>query len=415
MATNLGFSGSFMSANLENGFEAGPSMPLLSRYAGATLSPELRDEIAAINRGDFSGDINKVLGALGDSFSTLERTITSATSAFPVRENLEAEAKILIPTDTPVRNLLPRVPGSGTAIQWRQLTSFGGGWGSGYDQGGGGSAAQVFYGETGAPAAVDSAYAAKSAGYKLLGVMGSVSGFAMAAGQNFQNQLAVEKTNKLRNLMLLEEFALINGSSTSTAAPFGNGTTAFGYDGLINLVTTANGTPAAQVQTAIGALTLAHIDAQLNRLFAQGGSGHYMLVNMVEATSLAHLAQASGSINRILIDNQGSAVINTRVSAYIHPTTGEPVDIIVSRFVPAGTILFCSRYLPDGSPAAQVNVLPQVQYPAIPGERIEGYVARDIAPTATAPDVFQFLVSVYEVLQLKSALHFCKSSGVTAV
>ncbi len=42
-------------------------------------------------------------------------SITTQTPGFPSRENLEAPAAMLVPVETPLRNLLPRVPGSGEA------------------------------------------------------------------------------------------------------------------------------------------------------------------------------------------------------------------------------------------------------------------------------------------------------------
>jgi hypothetical protein len=115
----------------------------------------------------------------------LERAITSTTSSFPIRENLEAEAKILVPLDTPVRNMLPRSVGSGAASLWRQATSLGGGWGAdGLDQPGGTAAdIRTFFAESGAPADHSTVYASKTASYKLMGTFGSVTGFAMATGK----------------------------------------------------------------------------------------------------------------------------------------------------------------------------------------------------------------------------------------
>jgi len=405
----------FENPELERGFVQTQDTPLLTRALGLQVSRNGIEDLAAIERGDYGNDIQSAISKMGMTFGELARTITSATSAFPVRENLEAEAKILVPTETPFRNKLNRVAGAGVSSQFRQITSFGGGWGSSFDQGGGGSAAQVFYSETGAPASVDSSYVNKLYGFKRMGNLGSVGGFAMAAGANFQNQLAIEKRNKLYNLMLNEENALINGSSTSTAAPWGDGTNAWGFDGIINLATTANGVPSAQVVSSVGALTTGAIDSMLKLLWAQGGSGYFMLMNGTDAMSLAHLLEASGTMARYILDNQGKARQGLRVESYVHPVDGSDVEIIVSRFVPQGTIIFGRDALPDGTPLLDVEVLPQVQLPIVPGEPIQGYTARDIPVAVSSIDVFNFAVTVYEVLRLKSALHVGKMTGVTAV
>jgi hypothetical protein len=216
--------------------------------------------------------------------------------------------------------------------------------------------------------------------------------------------------------MLNEENALLNGDATSNAAPWGDGTTPLSYNGLNNQVTVANGTPAGQVLTGVGALTLGTIDSLLTALWKQGAQGYYMVMNGQEIQSLVHLLMAAGTIVRYNATVEGHAVLSAWVSGYVHPITGELVPIIPSRFQPAGTILFMSERLPDGSPTADVSVLPQVQLPQLaPNTNVQGYVAQELAPSLTAPQNYPFLVSVYSTLRLKSALHVAKAAGVTAV
>jgi hypothetical protein len=471
--------------------DVGPSQPIFTRANQTIGDPDaiLRQMQATIKRVSVTGDMSQVLQQLNTSKSQLERAITSsgwsyATSG-PVRENLEAEAKILVPLETPVRNLLARTMGSGLASKWKQLTSLGGGYGvnttvngsatsatqtlvstagvqkgdtlyfgtagvsqvvssissatvvvlagsvastSGetvtklfYEPGTGVGALQAFFGESGAPAQHTSVYADQTAAYKLLGVLGTVSSFAMAAGATFQNQLAIEKRNALINLMLNEENALINGDATDVKAPWGDGTNAYAFNGLKNLITTANGTPADQVQSSVGALTTAHLDNQLRRLYNQGARGIFMLMNAVEILSLVHLAEGAGSVIRVTASAAtGATVVGLTVSGYVHPVTGEVIPIYPSRFLQSGTIIFGSRQLPDGSPSADVQILPQVQLPqsafaSSPGANYQGYVAQELAPTAAAPGLFSFLISVYSTVRLKSALHFAISQNVTAV
>src|SRR5205807_496279 len=111
------------------------------------------------------------------------------------------------------------------------------------------SQTRAFFAETGAPAAHSSVYADKSATYKLLGTYYDVTGFAMAAGANFQPQYETERGNAIKNLMLNEENALINSDSTVITPPWGDGTTAMGFDGLNALIATGNGVPSVNVQT----------------------------------------------------------------------------------------------------------------------------------------------------------------------
>lgn len=462
------------------------SRPIIERWQTPEIARMDEATIDRIERGDFGNDMGGLLKSIMDSQRTMERSITSATSNLPIRENLEAEAKLLIPTDTPFRNRLRRTPGTGLNSRWKQILSLGGGYmaasttvgssiatattftvasGAGivagdqlaidsgvnfeiktvvsvnqatgvvtvsalgfahangvgvikYGQQGGSSQGVVrsFFAETGSPQDHTTIYAEILQSYKLMGVFGSVTGFAMAAGANFQNQYVTEKGNSIKNLMLNEENALINGDATNILFPWGDGTNALSFNGIVNLITTANGTPAPQVQTAVGALTLAHIDGQINRQYLQGSQNLWMLMNPQECASLAHIATATGAIQRVMFTPQGHGVLGIKITGYTHPTTGALIEIIPSRFLAPGTIIFGCDNLPDGSPALDVDVLPQVQLPALaPNDNVQGYTAQDLAPGITAPQVYPWIVSVYETLRLKSALHFCKSTGVLAV
>lgn len=391
------------------------SVSLMNRFENFELPEQMRADLDALKRGEFGGDSAQLLAQLHLTLNQFQRSINTGMTAFPVRENLEAETRVLVPMETPLRNRIPRVAGSGTAAAWKQTTSFGGGWGSSTDQPGGGTASQIFFAETGAPATLSTVYANKSASYKLMGQIGAVTGFAMAAGANFFNQYDREKTNSILNLMLCEEYSIINADATSTAVPFGDGTNALSFNGVLNLTTTANGVPSAQIQTSVGALTFAHIDNQLIRQWKQGARGRYMVVNAQEALSIKNLAIASGTVHRVVLSQQNTT-IGIVPTAYLCPITGEVIPIITSRFMPAGTIWFGADQLPNGDPALQMDVLPQVQLPELaPDQMIQGYVAQEIAPTIAAPQVYPFIVSVFEVLKMKGATVFAKSTGVTAV
>lgn len=480
--------GGFMTGDPTN--EIVFSQPIFSRAAKPRSFKDFTDkriDKKELKRAMTTGDVSGILLQLGMTQAEFQRAITTSNAAFPVRENLEDQAKVLIPLETPVRNRIPRTNGMGLASRWKQLVSLGGGYAgatnttaniaaaattatvasvAGFavgdtllvDAGGvqetrtvsainagtntltfsagltaahaqpvavvkyginGGSEAtgalQAFFSELGAPAEHTSVYADQSASYKLMGQIGRVSGFAAAAGANFQNQLQVEKTNAIYNTMLNEENALINGDATSNLAPWGDGVNPLAYNGLVNLITTANGTPADQVQVAVGPLTTTHIDSQLGRLFRKGARKQWILANEQEIRSLAHMAEGAGSIIRI---NQGPSgvTLGTQVTNYVHPITGENVPILPSRFLSPGTVIFGCDQLPKGDAALDVQVLPQVQLPQLaPNTNVQGYVAQEIAPTAAAPQVYPFLVSVFSVMRMKSALHFAISKGVAPV
>lgn len=415
------------------------------------------------------------LGLPAQTDDKIERGITAGMTGFPVREDLDPAVKVLAPTDTPLRFLLPRKPGSGLAHQWRQAVSLGGGygyqgqttaagsssttvtvnttaglrvgdyvyfgtagvirqvsavnsatqfaisaaatWSSGEqvyrlaDYPHGGPAAQAFFAEGGSPAEFTPQFAAKTSAYKLIGVKGSITGLAMAAGANFTDQLAFAKVSALKNLLLNEENALLNGSSTDTKAPWGDGTTNYAYDGLLAQITTANGVPASNIQSNVGALTLAHINEQLANIWQAGGSEPYIVVSGQEARSLAKLAQQSGSGIYIATDPSAGR-LGLRIGWAMHPVTGEQAQIVVSRFQSPGTILFGSKMGPDGQPAAEVVVLPLAGQTANPTEMMGGYWAQDIPASPTAPMVYGYLVAVAETLCVYSPQVFAVSRGV---
>jgi len=431
------------------------------------------DDLAALERGDFNDTQAQAM------FAQIMRGITSSMTAFPVRENLEEQARALIPVDTPLRNLLPRKPGAGTSVNTRVITSFGTGLGTATTTSGTTNAAntlvvsntagffvgesilvngstaygpitaktatvltfasgpslnsqtsgqaviktsdydpesttalQSFFAETGAPEEATTVYANRQFNYKLMGQLGSVTQFAMATGANFMHQMALEKTNALKRVMRLEEFSLLHGDSTATNKPWGDGSTALSFDGILKLVT--GGAASANIQTSVGALTLAHIDQQLTRVWNNGGFGQYLLISAQEAKSLSKLAQSGSNNIRFMIKNEG-ATLGVSVTGYVHPITQEVIPVKVSRFLPAGTMVFGSMTVADGTPAAQVSVLPQVQLPELaPNDNIQGYVAQEIAPAVASPQRFSFLVSVYETLQVMNYSAFAISTGVTS-
>lgn len=464
----------------ELGDECNPTLLPISRGIFTQgLTRDVQSRMQAIERGDFGGqDPAAVLQQLSmDLMVNISRAQLS--TGIPIREDLEAPATKIIPIDTPVRNRLPRSTGSSTASSWYQQTSLGGGYGVKTTVTSGASSAtqtvgstagmqagqslyfavsnayrivssvtntttvvltatistttaeavsmgpyqqpgqdpqQVFFAEDGAPATLKAVYAKLTATYKLLGTMGNITGLAMAAGATFDNQRSEEIAAAIYRLMLDEEFALIQGSSSIVTAPWGDGTTNFAFDGILNLTTTANGTPGSHIQTAVGALTLAHLDAQLARTHNQGGNDPWIVVNAQEMQSMVHLATGTGSANRIVFSDAGGLVLGGSIKGIIHVITGELVPVVTSRFMPAGTIWYGSGKGPDGKVALDVRVLPQVQLPDLaPDQMIQGYVAQELAPSLTAPQVYPFIVSVYETPRMKNANVVAKSTGVTAV
>lgn len=460
-----------------------PQVRGIQRAAGIpgapTISPDILRQIENIQRGA-STDPNAAIALLNQAVSSLTRGIDSLTSNLPIRENLEAEAIALTPTDTPLRNRIPRRPGSGLAVTWKQIVSYGGGYGASSQvngaqaagattlnlvsnaglrigdfvsigtgatievrqitalgvgsitfvgatanaqdnsavvriqtRPGGGSATRTFFKERGAPANMNTQYATRAAAYKLMGQMTDVTAFAQAAGRNFQDNRAQERTSALYNVMLNEENAILNGDSTSVQAPWGDGIDPLAFDGLYRLITTSNGTPVEQIQSAVGALTEAHIEAQLTRLWHQGGSGFWMVISSQESTSLTKLAKSAGNAYRFIL-NQADVNLGARVTGYIHPISKEVVEIIVSRDATPGVIVFGCDRTTEGKPTLEFEVLPQVDLPELaPNQQLMGYVVQQVGTSVAAPQVFPEIVTVFEVLKMKAANMFAMSSGIT--
>lgn len=274
-----------------------------------------------------------------------------------------------------------------------------------------GAAQRMFYAESGSPLDSTETYASRTAAYKLLGDKGSITLFSMAAGANFANQYALAKRNCLMRALLKEEYALLHAENNVTAAPWGDGTTALAYQGLIPFVT-ANA-PAPHLQTSVGALTLEHIQAQLTRIWNEGGIGMYMLVNGVQAEKLTNLATASGNY-RVIITNEGAMKVGGRVGYVVHAVSGEEVPIITHRFMPPGRMLFGADRNTHGIVSAEVEVLPQVQAPETAfSERVEGYYMQEIAPASATPEVMEFKIGLYSVPKWINSKVFALSTGVS--
>lgn len=450
------------------------SQSLIQRYVD---SSEFIQTQAQILRGEIAPD-----EAIIKMQRLIERGVTSSMTAFPVRENLDAEVVVLSPVDTPLRNMLPRVPGSGLAAKWKQQTAFGASLGTLTKTSGAlnaantltvdntrgffvgedflylgttfritainhgtnvisvaagiglnsqlddqavlkvgffwpeqGTAGRIFYKEDGAPESNTEVYADKTASYKLLGDMGSITMFAMAGGANFQAQYPIAKRNCLMRALLKEEYAILHGDDTVVAAPWGDGATALAFKGMVpSIQATA---PADHLQTSVGALTVEHLQTQLARLWVKGGRRRYIVLNPQEALSLAKIAVTTGNYRAILTVSEDGSTLGVRVTGIQAAVGGELVPIYVHPFMPQGMILFGSLMNSWGQPGAEMDVLPQAlgdTPQAAFTDGIQGFYAQDIAPTAAAPEVLNFKVAIYELYKHKNGQIFALSTGVTS-
>lgn len=255
------------------------------------------------------------------------RAVSSSDTGFPVRENLLPEALLVFPAETPILNRLSRLDGSGTACSWRELTGFS-------------TTGSVFYAEAGSPGASTSDYVSRSASYKLMGREFGVTGFAYAAGANYQDQLATERRNTIISVKMDIESAIINADGTGDA-----------FEGLITQITAGN---SAHVESIAGNLVLDDIGDALVECHDAGYQVDYILVNAIEAQTINKLVLDGGSHSITVIQaEQGKTAGQMRVSHFIDPVTGVAIEIIPHRNLAQGTVLGIPEKLPVPVPGRQ--------------------------------------------------------------
>lgn len=133
----------------------------------------------------------------------LKKAIT--TSYGLVAIDLQAPAKNLYPTITPLRNKIPRVKGrGGLSTQWRQITAINN---SNF-------AAQAFIPEGQRAAAMSYATSNKAATYVSIGADDYITFEAVEAAENFEDLRASMTMRLLQRAMINEELALLGGNAS---------------------------------------------------------------------------------------------------------------------------------------------------------------------------------------------------------
>jgi hypothetical protein len=128
--------------------------------------------------------------------------ITQATGL--VAFDLQAPALSLFPVLSPIRNITPRVKGSGgTATNWKAVTAINT------------QLIDVSVSEGNRGAKVTTATQSYVASYKGIGLEDSVSFEADFAAEGFQDVKATAALNLLRAVMIGEEFVLLNGNASN--------------------------------------------------------------------------------------------------------------------------------------------------------------------------------------------------------
>lgn len=136
--------------------------------------------------------------------ATIKKASSVTVSTGLVPYSLEAPAKYLVPTNTPIRNRLKRVQGMGDAAHWKAITGV---QGSGYDGMG-------FVPEGQRTGAIGLTTVTKTAAFRTIGDEASISYEALNAAVGFEDVKARMSLTTLQKVMLKEENALIGGNAS---------------------------------------------------------------------------------------------------------------------------------------------------------------------------------------------------------
>ena len=282
-------------------------------------------------------DLDSVIDQLKD---TIQKTaVTNATYTFqPVLrsifnpENLDPVIKLITPTAAPLRALMPRSKGYGQAASWKQMTTalsptltI-----SGMTVSGTGSSA--FFADGGTPNSTTQTYVVVTAPYKIIGRDVEVGRMAIASSRGYQDIRDELVRIKTLEVMLGEEDAILNGAIANDAAAF---------NGLSASLSSNNQSVTGNLLTAsgVGRYVLAPY-------WNYGATSDVLVCNPFQASALANDLQGTGSIQRIVVDNQGNGIGGVRLAKVVHPITGTLIDVVTSRY--AGTNAFLLDMASDG-------------------------------------------------------------------
>lgn len=260
-----------------------------------------------------------------DTFSPASRSVFAP-------ENITEDIKLLVPTDTPVRNRTPRVSGYGQAAVFKRMTSR---LHSNTGAGGVGTNTAVAFADAGAPNETDQTYSTVAYPFKLLGRKVELGGLYIAATKNQlgsnpvvggSNALDSRERTKAMEVMLGEEELLIGGDVDTSALQF---------DGLGKQITTNSGNAALLTASGIGNFC--------NTVYNAGGDPSVLYANAKQNRAVADNLEWSGSIQRAFINDQGGVTAGYKVANVINPVTGSVIDLEVSRYVGGDAYLLQER------------------------------------------------------------------------
>ena len=265
-------------------------------------------------------DLNsdQVLAQLGD---VINKAVTNSTYSMspPSRsiyspENLDPTIKHVVPMKAPVRNILPRSKGYGQVATWRKLTSR-------LDPQAGGTGTRAGFADAGQPAQTNQTYVLATAPYKNLGRDVELGRQALASnrGGNLEDMRQHEEFIKTVEVILDEEDTILNGDVAVTALEF---------DGLAKSITTNSGTAGYVTSSGIGAYS--------QTLYGAGADmPTHFVASPRQNRALADELTGAGSIQRIVMNDQGAATGGVSLSKIVNPVSGNLIEFVVSRYAGA--------------------------------------------------------------------------------
>lgn len=287
-------------------------------------------------------------------------------------ENLDYKVKLLVPTDTPLRNRIPRTQGVGEAASWLKMTS---------QLDPVATNTSIFFADGAEPGETTQTYVAATAPYKLLGRKIQIGLKAISASKGRPGGLGTmleDRTNvKIIETMLGEEQAIIAGDSATNPNAF---------DGFYKQVTTNSGTCTF--------ITASGLQVFFETLHSKGATGTQIVVaNPRQMRALSDELSAGGAIQRIIIDSASGVVSGARVRAVINDIDGTEVETLASRYVGATAMIVTLR-TPAGENCIEMEDL-------VPLSAID----KDLSGLALTRYVFEItaLKVIHEPWQMKLA------------
>jgi hypothetical protein len=185
---------------------------------GKSIQPDILSQITGPAQGpDLSGAFDGLKAVLADLGK--DWTLSAPLSTGLVPYDLQAPSKKLFPVLSPLRNVIPRTQGQGTAALAKRIRSISG-------SGQGTALVNPFHaqGDTASfgglalqrPPKLNYAADDFSVTYRLQGLSDSVNWLAQWAGQGFEDIRELSNTVLLKGMMLAEEYEILGGRGTGS-------------------------------------------------------------------------------------------------------------------------------------------------------------------------------------------------------